>query len=190
MRQYFRPALMALLVFSLLTGVIYPLTVTSLAQVFFHRQANGELIVRAGKVLGSELIGQYFDDPKYFWSRPSATTPYPYNASASSGSNLAQSNPILQERVQNSLARLDSLDRTNLLPVPIDLVTASASGLDPHISLAAAQYQVQRVARLRGMSETSVNALVQQHTENRQFGFLGEPVVNVLKLNLALDGIK
>jgi potassium-transporting ATPase KdpC subunit len=190
MRPNLRPALMALLVFTLLTGVIYPLTVTGLAQVFFHRQANGELIIRENKVLGSELIGQYFDDPKYFWSRPSATSPYPYNASASSGSNLAQGNPILLENVQNSLAKMKSADPANLLPVPIDLVTASASGLDPHISLAAAEYQVQRVARIRGLSETNVNALVQQYTENRQFGFLGEPVVNVLKLNLALDGFK
>jgi len=190
MRQNFRPALMALLVFTLLTGVIYPLTVTSLAQVFFQQQANGDLIIHEGKVLGSELIGQYFDDPKYFWSRPSATSPYPYNASRSSGSNLAQSNPILMERIQNSLLRMKSSDVTNFLPVPIDLVTASASGLDPHISLAAAQYQIQRVAWFRGLSETSLNALVQQYTENRQFGFLGEPIVNVLKLNLALDGFK
>jgi K+-transporting ATPase ATPase C chain len=190
MLQHLRPALTALLIFSLLTGIVYPLAVTGLAQVFFPRQANGELIVLDNKILGSKLIGQYFDDPKYFWSRPSATSPYPYNASDSSGSNLSQGNITLLNTAQYFLSKLKSSDPNNHFSVPVDLVTTSSSGLDPNISLAAAQYQVARVARLRGLSESSVNTLVQTYTKHRLLGFLGEPVVNVLELNLALDRIK
>ena len=187
MKALIRPALMTLLIFTLITGVIYPLVVTGVAQLVFPRQANGSLIVRNGQAVGSELIGQSFDDPKYFWGRPSATSPFPYNAAASSGSNLGPSNPTLMEAVQARIAALKAADPTNTQPIPVDLVTASASGLDPDISVAAALYQVQRVARKRGMSEMAVRALVDQYTEGRQFGFLGEPRVNVLKLNLALD---
>ncbi len=187
MRTQIRPALIAILIFTLITGVIYPLVVTGIAQLVFPRQANGSLIVRNGQTVGSELIGQSFDDPKYFWGRPSATSPFPYNAAASSGSNLGPGNPALLEAVQTRVATLKAADPTNTQPIPVDLVTASASGLDPHISLAAAIYQVPRVARVRGLSEAVVRALVNQVTEVRQFGFLGEPGVNVLKLNLALD---
>ncbi len=190
MRAQIRPALMALLVFTLLTGIIYPLVVTGIAQVVFPHQANGSLIVKNGKPLGSELIGQSFDDPKYFWGRLSATGPYPYNAAASSGSNLGPSNPALMDAVQGRIAALKAADPGNTQPIPVDLVTASGSGLDPDISVAAALYQVSRVARQRGISESAVRALVDRYTEGRQFGFLGEPRVNVLELNLALDGIK
>lgn len=190
MRSQIRPALMALLVFTVLTGLVYPLVVTGIAQLFFPHRANGSLIVRDGRAVGSELIGQPFDDPKYFWGRPSATSPFPYNAAASSGSNLGPSNPALVEAVQARIADLKAADPANTQPIPVDLVTASASGLDPHISIAAALYQVPRVARARGMSEVDVIALVDQYTEGRQLGFLGEPRINVLLLNLALDEIK
>ncbi len=190
MRAQIRPALMALLMFTLLTGIIYPLVVTGIAQVVFPHQANGSLIVKNGKPLGSELIGQSFDDPKYFWGRLSATGPYPYNAAASSGSNLGPSNPALMAAIQARVTALKSADPGNTQPIPVDLVTASGSGLDPDISVAAALYQVPRVARLRAMSESAVRAIVNQYTQGRQFGFLGEPRVNVLELNLALDAIK
>jgi potassium-transporting ATPase KdpC subunit len=190
MRAQIRPALMAILIFTLLTGVIYPLAVTGVAQLVFPRQANGSLIIRNGQTVGSNLIGQQFDDPKYFWGRPSATGPFPYNAAASSGSNLGPSNPALLDAVQARITALKAADPTNTQPIPVDLVTASASGLDPDISVAAALYQVPRVARVCGMSETAVRLLVDQYTQGRQFGFLGEPRVNVLELNLALDGIK
>jgi potassium-transporting ATPase KdpC subunit len=190
MKAQIRPALMALLIFTLLTGVIYPLVVTGVAQLVFPRQANGSLIVRNGQAVGSALIGQQFDDPKYFWGRPSATSPFPYNAASSSGSNLGPANPALLEAVQARVAALKVADPTNTQPIPVDLVTASGSGLDPDISVAAALYQVPRVARVRGLSETAVRLLVDQYTHGRQFGFLGEPRVNVLELNLALDGIK
>jgi K+-transporting ATPase ATPase C chain len=190
MRAQIRPALMALLIFTVLTGLVYPLVVTGIAQLVFPAQANGSLIVRNGQTIGSTLIGQSFDDPKYFWGRLSATGPYPYNAAASSGSNLGPTNPALLEAVKARIAALKAADPTNAQPIPVDLVTASGSGLDPDISIAAALYQVPRVARLRGMSEAAVRALVDQFTQGRQFGFLGEPRVNVLELNLALDGIK
>ena len=186
MRQL-KPALLSLLVLTILTGVVYPLIVTGLAQLLFPSQANGSLIVVDGKVVGSRLIGQPFDDPKYFWSRLSATSPAPYNGSASSGSNLGPLNDALTEAVRGRVDALRAADPGNTLPIPVDLVTASGSGLDPHISPAAARYQAARVARVRGLSEGQVLALVDQHTAGRQWGFLGEPVVDVLPLNLALD---
>ena len=185
-----RPALVILALLTLITGVIYPLTMTGLAQLLFPRQANGSLIEQDGKVLGSALIGQPFTDPKYFWGRPSATDLFPYNAAASSGSNLGPTNPALEKAVQARVEALLAADPGNTLPIPVDLVTASGSGLDPHISVAAAQYQVSRVARLRGLSEAQLLALVEEYTTGRQLGFLGEPRVNVLNLNLALDGIQ
>ena len=183
-----RPAIVILALFTLITGVLYPLAVTGVAQAFFPLKANGSLIERNGQILGSELIGQPFSDPRYFWGRLSATGSYPYNAAASSGSNLGPTNPAMVEAVKTRVQALQAVDPGNTRPIPIDLVTASASGLDPHISLAAALYQVPRVARERGLSEEQVRRLVEQFTEGRQFGFLGEPRVNVLKLNLALDG--
>jgi K+-transporting ATPase ATPase C chain len=181
---------MAILIFTFITGVIYPLVVTGVAQLIFPHQANGSLINANGQTAGSMLIGQQFDSPKYFWGRLSATGPFPYNAAASSGSNLGPSNPALLDAVNARIAALKAADPTNTLPIPVDLVTASGSGLDPNISVAAAYYQVPRVARVRGMSEAAVTALVNQYTTGRQLGFLGEPRVNVLELNLALDGLK
>ena len=187
MLKELKPALLLLLVLTLLTGAIYPLLVTGLAQGLFHHQANGSLINQDGKVLGSELIGQPFSDPKYFWSRPSATSPMPYNGGSSSGSNLGPLNPALEDAVKARIAALKAADPGNTAPIPVDLVTASASGLDPHISPAAAEYQVMRVARLRSLPVKEVRRLVATHTESRQLGVLGEPRVNVLTLNLALD---
>ena len=187
MKEHIRPALTMLVIWTLLTGLVYPLVVTGLAQLLFPHQANGSLIVRDGKVIGSELIGQYFDQPRYFWSRPSATSPFPYNAAASSGSNLGPTNPALIEAVKGRVAALRAADPGNDNPIPVDLVTASGSGLDPHISLAAAAFQVRRVARARGLKEGAVERLVMQYTQGRQFALLGESRVNVLKLNLALD---
>src|SRR5499426_809268 len=186
MKEQLRPALMMLLVLTVLTGVMYPLAVTGLAQLLFPNQANGSLIIRDGKVIGSELIGQYFDEPKYFWGRPSATSPFPYNAAASSGSNLGPTNPALIEAVKTRVEALRVADPGNAALVPVDLVTASASGLDPHISQAAALFQATRVARARGLQESQVKELIARHTEGRQFSILGEPRVNVLKVNLAL----
>ena len=174
---------------TLITGLLYPLAVTALAQVIFPRQANGSLILRDGQPAGSTLIGQPFDDPQYFWGRLSATEP-PYNAAASSGSNLGPTSAALIEKAQGRIAALQAADSGNTAPIPVDLVTASGSGLDPHVSPAAAYYQVPRVARARGLAPAVVNRLVAQYTENRQFGLLGEPRVNVLLLNLALDGIQ
>jgi potassium-transporting ATPase KdpC subunit len=188
MLRHVRPAVMLLLLFTVVTGLVYPAIVTVIAQLVFPHQANGSLIVKDGKVLGSMLIGQPFDDPKYFWSRPSATTPFPYNAGSSSGSNQGPTNPDLVKAVQGRVDALRAADPGNTAPVPVDLVTASGSGLDPHISPAAALYQVRRVAKARKTDEAAVRALVEQHTEGRQLGFLGEPRVNVLALNLALDG--
>ena len=190
MRSQIRPALMLLLIFTVLTGLIYPLVVTGLAQLVFPRQANGSLIVRNTQTVGSTLIGQQFDDPKYFWGRLSATGPYPYNAAASSGSNYGPTNPALLDEVKARIAALKTADPSNTQLIPVDLVTSSGSGLDPNISVAAALYQIPRVARLRGLSESAIHALVNQHTQGRQLGFLGEPRVNVLELNLALDGLK
>lgn len=190
MRSLIRPALILLLVFTVLTGLVYPLVVTAISQVVFPAQANGSLIVHNGQTVGSTLIGQQFDAPKYFWGRLSATGPYPYNAAASSGSNLGPTNPALLDEAKARIAALKAADPTNTQPIPVDLVTSSGSGLDPDISVAAALYQVPRVARLRGMTESAVLALVNQFTQGRTLGFLGEPRVNVLQLNLALDGIK
>jgi K+-transporting ATPase ATPase C chain len=185
-----RPALVLLALLSVLTGVVYPLAVTGLAQALFHHQANGSLIVKDGKVLGSRLIGQPFDDPKYFWSRPSATSPSPYNAASSSGSNQGPTNPALAEAVKARVAALRAADPGNDTPVPVDLVTASGSGLDPHISPAAAAFQASRVARVRGLTVEHVRELVAAHTEGRTLWVLGEPRVNVLELNLDLDGVR
>jgi len=187
MKAQLRPAITLLALLTVITGVIYPITVTGLAQVIFPHQANGSLIVIDGKTYGSELIGQQFDDPKYFWGRPSAAA---YNAAASSGSNLGPMNPSLEEAVQARIDALHAADPNNPLPISVDLVTASASGLDPHISVAAALYQARRVASARRWSEAEVISLVEKYTEGRQFGILGEPRVNVLLLNLALDGIQ
>ncbi|MBP7688870.1 MAG: potassium-transporting ATPase subunit KdpC [Thermoflexales bacterium] len=191
-----RPALVSLLLLTLLTGLAYPLLVTGLAQVLFPHQANGSLIVQDGRVVGSALIGQAFDDPQYFWGRLSATGTFPYNAfnaenlTASSGSNYGPLNPALLALVQGRIDALKAADPNNILPIPVDLVTASASGLDPHISPAAAAYQLDRVARARGLEVAVVKQLIEQHTQGRDFGLLGEPRVNVLELNLALDDLK
>ena len=182
-----RPVLISLIVFTILTGIIYPLAVTGIAQLFFPAQANGSIILKDGKPVGSALIGQPLDHPKYFWGRPSATPPFPYNAAASSGSNLAQSNPALLEQAKGRIAALRDADPEAPVSVPADLVTASGSGLDPQISPATAAYQINRVARARGLDVAKVRTLVAHYTEGRQFGILGEPRVNVLKLNLALD---
>ena len=188
MRAHLRPALVILLLMTLITGVGYPLVVTGIAQTLFRAQANGSLIVKDGKPVGSTLIGQPFDDPKYFWSRPSATSPFADNAASSSGSNLSPTNADLVKAVQGRVDALRAADPGSAMPVPVDLVTASGSGLDPHISPAAALYQVPRVARARKLDPEAVRQLVERHTEGRFLGFLGEPRVNVLALNLALDG--
>jgi potassium-transporting ATPase KdpC subunit len=187
MLKELKPALLILLALTVLTGVLYPALVTGIAQGLFAAAANGSLIEDKGKVLGSSLIGQAFSDPGYFWGRPSATSPMPYNAAASSGSNQGPLNPALEEAVKARIAQLKASDPTQAQPIPVDLVTASASGLDPHISPAAAEWQVPRVARERGLAEDRVHDLVARHTEGRQFGLLGEARVNVLALNLALD---
>ncbi|MGM9479749.1 potassium-transporting ATPase subunit KdpC [Roseateles sp. NT4] len=182
-----RPALTLFVVLSLVTGLAYPLVVTGVAQTLFPHAANGSLIMENGKPVGSELIGQGFTDPGHFWTRPSATAPMPYNAANSAGSNLAPTAPALVDAVKARIEALHTADPGNAAPVPVDLVTASASGLDPHISRAAADYQLARVARVRGLPVEQVKALVDQHTEGRVLGFLGEPRVNVLALNLALE---
>lgn len=190
MRAQLRPALVAVLLFTLLTGVIYPAVVTVLGKLLFPRQAEGSLIAnKDSHIVGSDLIGQSFSDPKYFWGRLSATGPVPYNAAASSGSNLGPSNPALIDQVKGRLDALHTADSSMTGPVPIDLVTASGSGLDPAISPAAAAYQVARVARVRNLPPAQVEALLAAATEGRTFGLLGEPRVNVLRLNLALDSV-
>ena len=189
-REQIRPVLMIFIVLTVITGVIYPLVVTGISQVFFHKQANGSLIYsNDGKIVGSTLIGQNFDDPKYFWGRLSATTPV-YNASNSSGSNLGPSNPALVDAVKSRIAALQTADPDNKRPIPVDLVTASGSGLDPHLSLAGVYYQLSRVATLRNLPEATVKQIVDQNISGRFLGLLGEPVVNVLQVNLALDGAK
>ena len=196
MLKQLKPAIILLALFTLITGVIYPLVVTGIAQILFPSQANGSLIVGNGKAVGSTLIGQNFDDPKYFWGRLSDTGDFSYNAfnaatlTGSSGSNYGPMNPALLKAVQARIDALKAADPGNTSPIPVDLVTASGSGLDPDISIAAALYQISRVAKARGMSEQAVHDLVNQYTTGRQLGILGEPTVNVLLLNLALDGIK
>ncbi len=187
MTALIRPAVSLFLLLTVLTGILYPLAVTGIAQVLFPAAASGSLIVRDGRPVGSALIGQSFTDPRYFWGRPSATSGQPYNGAASGGSNLGPLNPALVEAVKERIAVLKAADPDNQRPIPGDLVTASGSGLDPHISPAAAAYQVGRVARARQMEVERVAILVARNTEGRQFGFLGEPMVNVLALNLALD---
>lgn len=187
MMTHLRPALVLFLVLSLLTGLIYPWAVTGVAQIAFRHAANGSLIEQGGKVVGSELIGQAFSDPKHFWSRPSATSPMAYNAANSAGSNQGPMHPALAEAVRARIAALRAADPGNTAPVPVDLVTASASGLDPHISRAAADYQLARVAKARALPEGQVRALIDQHTEQPLLGFIGEARVHVLRLNLALD---
>ena len=189
-----RPAIVALVILTIITGVLYPLAVTGIAQVVFPYQANGSIILsKDGRPRGSALIGQQFDDPKYFWGRLSATGPVPYTAfnadklTGSSGSNYGPLNPALVDAARARIDALRAADPANTAPIPVDLVTASGSGLDPHISPAAAAYQIARVAKARGMDEAQVRELVARHTEGRQLGFLGEPRVNVLELNLALD---
>lgn len=187
MRSRIRPAVTLLLVMTLLLGVAYPLAVTSLAQFLFPRQANGSLLLQAGRPVGSALVGQFFDDPRYFWGRPSATGPFPYNAADSGGSNLGPSNPALAAIVRARIEVLRRADPGNREPIPVDLVTASGSGLDPHISPAAALYQVSRVAKARGLDEDVVRNIVLIHIRGRDFGLLGEPVVPVLEVNMAMD---
>ncbi len=196
MRAQLKPAIIVLALLTLITDLLYPVLVTVIAQVAFPAQANGSLIMKGGQAIGSRLIGQSFDDPKYFWGRLSATGTYPYNAfnadalTASSGSNYGPLNPDLMKMVQGRIDALKAADPGNTLPIPVDLVTASGSGLDPQISPAAAAYQVARVARVRGLDAAVVQRLVAQHTQGRDLGVLGEPRVNVLELNLALDALQ
>jgi K+-transporting ATPase ATPase C chain len=187
MKTLLRPAITLFVLLSVATGVVYPLLVTGVAKVVFPDQAAGSLIVKDGKPVGSNLIGQNFTDPKYFWGRPSATGPMAYNASASSGSNQGPLNPALVDAVKGRIAALKAADPANTAPIPADLVTASGSGLDPQISPAAARWQAPRIARIRSLDEAEVSKLIDAHTEGRQLGLLGEPRVNVLSLNLALD---
>jgi len=189
MLRQLKSACLSLLVLTILTGVLYPLLVTAVAQLVFPAQANGSLLVQNGAVVGSALIGQPFDDPKYFWSRISATSPQAYNGTSSSGSNLGPLSDDLMSAVQARIDALHAADPGNTAPIPVDLVTASASGLDPHISPAAARYQAERVARVRGIAVSAVLDQVARHTHPRQLGVLGEPVVEVLPLNLALDAL-
>ncbi|TBW08203.1 potassium-transporting ATPase subunit KdpC [Azotobacter chroococcum subsp. isscasi] len=189
MKTLVRPAVSLFLLLSAVTGLAYPLAVTGIARALFPEQAAGSLILEDGQLVGSALIGQPFSDPKHFWGRPSATAPRPYNAAASSGSNLGPLNPALIEAVEARLEALRAADPGNRQPVPVELVSASASGLDPHVSPAAALWQVPRVARVRGLPEAQVRSLVESHVAGRQWGLFGEPRVNVLQLNLALDAL-
>jgi K+-transporting ATPase ATPase C chain len=190
MTSILRPALVLFLVLSLLTGLVYPLAITGIAQATMPFQAGGSIVQRDGKAVGSLLIGQSFSDPRHFWGRPSATSPGPNNATASSGSNQGPSNPALVDAVKGRIDALRAADPDNKAPVPVDLVTASASGLDPEISVAAARYQAPRIARVRNVPMEQVNALIAQHAKGQILGFLGEPRVNVLALNLALDATR
>jgi potassium-transporting ATPase KdpC subunit len=189
MRLTLRPAVTLFLILTAITGIVYPLLVTGIAALVFPAQAGGSLILKDGKAIGSLLIGQSFGDGRYFWGRPSATTPQPYNALASNASNLGPLNPALADAIKSRIAALRAADPGNVAPVPVDLVTASASGLDPEISLAAANYQVARIARARALEPRVVQSLIVAHSRGRLFGILGEPRVNVLELNLALDSL-
>jgi len=186
-KEQIKTAFLSIIVLTIITGVIYPFFVTGAAQIFFSKQANGSIIYREGRPVGSTLIGQQFEDPKYFWGRLSATSPFAFNAASSSGSNLGPSNTVLFEAVKARIKALRIADPDNTSSIPVDLVTSSASGLDPHISLAAAYYQAPRIARLRGLSQDTIKILIAKHASSRLFGLIGEPVVNVLELNLELD---
>jgi len=188
-REYIRPALLSFVILTIITGVIYPLFITGIAQALLSNQANGSLIYQNGKVVGSCLIGQQFDDPKYLWGRISATSPQ-YNASSSSGSNIGPNNPALIDEINGRIKALKAADPNNTNPVPVDLVTSSASGLDPHISLAAAYYQIPRIAKIRGIPENTIMEIVRRNTTKRFAGLIGEPVVNVLRSNLDFDSLK
>jgi len=190
MNGIIRPAIVLFLTLTVLTGIVYPFAVTGLAQLLFQDQAQGSVLMADGHAVGSRIIGQSFSDPKYFWSRPSATAPQPYNAIASGGSNQGPLNPALTDAVKSRIDALKAADPTNPLPIPVDLVTASASGLDPDISIAAARYQAARVARARGLDPVSVQSLIDAHSHGRLLGIIGEPRVNALELNLALDAVK
>ncbi len=190
MKNILRPVLVLFAALTVVTGLVYPIVVTAVAHAAFPHEANGSLIEKDGKAVGSELLGQQFDAPSYFWGRLSATSPNPYNPQASGGSNLGPTNPALADEVKGRISALHDADPTNTAPIPVDLVTSSGSGLDPDISPAAAAYQIDRVAKARKLSPNDVDALVQRETTGRQFGILGEARVNVLKLNLALDELK
>jgi K+-transporting ATPase ATPase C chain len=190
MKTLLRPAVSLFVLLSVVTGIVYPLAVTGIAKAAFPEAAGGSLIVKDGKAIGSRLIGQNFTDPKYFWGRPSATGPMPYNASASGGSNQGPLNPALVDAVKSRIEALKAADPDNKLPIPADLVNASASGLDPHISPEAAAYQLTRVASQRHLAPAEIKALINQHTEGRQWGVFGEPRVNVLQLNISLDSLR
>jgi K+-transporting ATPase ATPase C chain len=190
MKTIVRPLVVIFGGLTLVTGIVYPLVVTAIARTAFADQAAGSLIVRNNQVVGSELIGQTFADPKHFWGRPSTTAPMPTNAANSGGSNLGPLNPALIDAVKSRIDALKTADPDNALPIPVDLVTASASGLDPEISIAAAEYQAARVARVRGIALERVRALIAAHSEKSRFGFLGEPRINVLRLNLALEAVR
>ncbi len=190
MKNILRPVLVLFAALTVVTGLVYPIVVTAVAHAAFPHQANGSLIEKDGKAVGSELLGQQFDAPSYFWGRLSATSPNPYNPQASGGSNLGPTNPALADEVKGRISALHDADPTNTAPIPVDLVTSSGSGLDPEISPSAAAYQIDRVAKARKLSPNDVDALVQRATSGRQFGILGEARVNVLKLNLALDELK
>jgi K+-transporting ATPase ATPase C chain len=188
-REYIRPALFSFLVLTIIAGIIYPRFITGIAQALLPNQANGSLIYQNGRMVGSVLIGQAFDDPKYLWGRISATSPQ-YNASSSSGSNIGPTNPTLVDEINGRIKALKAVDPYNINPIPVDLVTSSASGLDPHISLAASYYQIPRIAKRRGIAENAVKDIIHKNTTGRFLGLIGEPVVNVLKVNLDLDSYK
>src|SRR5580658_10543873 len=189
MSSVIRPAIVLFLIMTAVTGIAYPLVVTAIAQLVFPDQAGGSLVLKGGKAVGSRLIGQNFSDPKYFWSRPSATSPQPYNGTGSTASNLGPLNPALMDGIKKNIDALHAADPSNTGPVPVDLVTASGSGLDPELSLAGARYQVARVAQVRGLSQAAVQRLVDSHARGKWLGLLGEPRVNLLELNLALDDL-